>query len=225
MPQILPPPADTSGLPFANLPKPGGTPLKDARREKFCILVAHGMTQYKAYLEAGYSPGTTYNPNTRRGHLITYALKLSKRPKVTARIAELRSKTSDAINITSNDVLRMTIFLYYEGIRINQLSASAKAIELLGKFTGSWITRHVHEVRSGAADSALITRLARGDPQKMAFIRGLLVPDSFDLPPMIEAKVVEAAKEAAEEAEEAEVTTELSDTWSPDDIRVVNDEK
>ena len=80
--------------------------LKNIRQERFAYAVSRGRSQSDAYKEAGYKVLPTWK-STSAGKAASY---LAKNVRVAARIVELRERwaeeSSDALQITTTDVLR-----------------------------------------------------------------------------------------------------------------------
>ncbi|RJT36223.1 Terminase small subunit [Mesorhizobium waimense] len=67
------------------------------RQERFCLGLAEGLPQSRAYIEAGY---------TARGNAAEVeASKMVRLPKVTARVAELQAKAARRSEITVDDLV------------------------------------------------------------------------------------------------------------------------
>ncbi|WP_292492559.1 terminase small subunit [Mesorhizobium sp.] len=69
----------------------------NTRQERFCLLLAEGLPQSRAYIEAGYA--------ARGNAAEASASQLLRNPKVASRVAELQAKAARRSEITVDDLV------------------------------------------------------------------------------------------------------------------------
>lgn len=109
------------------------------KEEKFCNNFVSGMNQSDAYREA-------YDNNMTDKQIWEEASKLMKKPKVIQRITELRDKASDkAIKSAIERKIWLTNQIDDED---NSLNDRLKALDILNKMDGEYITKIDADVRT-----------------------------------------------------------------------------
>src|SRR5262245_26319832 len=105
----------------------------NARQEKFARLLAEGMPQSRAYVEAGYEA----RGNSAEAH----ASALVRIGKVAFRLAELRAENANASKITVQSVTQMLIAAYELSMTERQGGAATQAAMGLAKPHGFLVDR------------------------------------------------------------------------------------
>lgn len=135
--------------------------LSNARHELFCQNLSKGMTQDKAYAEAGYKPNR-HN-----------AARLNTNETIRKRVAELQSRNiekQDLIGaVTTERLLAMA-----EEARAKAMaekggaSAAIQALTAIAKLTGKWIERSEQTTKtddlSQLSDAQLAAIIRQGEP-------------------------------------------------------------
>ena len=107
--------------------------LPNARQERFAQNLAKGMTQDKAYAEAGYKPNR-HNASA-----------LKAKQHISNRVAELMQRNvekQDAmVEITTQRLLGMAEEARVLAMQQNQPAAAVTALTAIAKLSGRWIER------------------------------------------------------------------------------------
>jgi hypothetical protein len=136
--------------------------LKNARHELFCQNLAKGMTQDRAYAEAGYKPNR-HN-----------ATRLNTNEAIRNRVSELLTrnvqKQDEKVAITTQSLLAEA-----EAARVKAMSekggaaAAIAALTAKGKLAGVWIERSEQTTKTADLDSLSDAELAaiirQGQPE------------------------------------------------------------
>jgi phage terminase small subunit len=105
----------------------------NARQERFAQLLAEGMPQSRAYIEAGYK--------ARGNAAYAEASRLVRKDKVMARLDALRVDHAEAANVTVQSVTQMLIAAYELSISERQGGAATQAAMGLAKLHGFLVDR------------------------------------------------------------------------------------
>ncbi|RWN51944.1 terminase small subunit [Mesorhizobium sp.] len=93
------------------------------RQERFCLGLAEGLPQSRAYIEAGY--------RARGNAAEVEASKMVRLPKVAARIAELQAEAARRSEITVNDLVADLSIMFKLALATKNPAAGVSAV--LGK--------------------------------------------------------------------------------------------
>ena len=117
------------------IPEDGTKPLINIRHEAFAMRVAAGDTQVKAVKLAGYAPA----------HAHVAGSKLIRMPHIRARIEYLKSLTTEraveSIALSKGWVLQELTANVSRAVKLEDLSAANRALELVGKELGMFVER------------------------------------------------------------------------------------
>ena len=106
-----------------------------AKQEKFCQNIVKGMSQSDAYREA-------YNTGKGKDKTVwENASRLMNDSKVTARIEELKQKTTAEIKYTVEDSFRKLSEIQDLALKNKKLTDAIKAEELKGKLKGLYVEK------------------------------------------------------------------------------------
>lgn len=141
--------------------------LANARRETFCQLVAAGTPMIDAYREAGYKPSNAA------------AYELGRDVNMNRRIAEIRremvSQAAGMIEAAFNpDEVdhKWLVTQLYQNVQIGReqgdISASTKALELIGKLNGLYIGKGDKQLSRNPQHHGLPNRRKADDIQEIA---------------------------------------------------------
>src|SRR5262245_6522377 len=100
----------------------------NAQQEKFARLLAEGMPQSRAYIEAGYKA----RGNSAEAH----ASALVRIRKVASRLNQLRAENAKASKVTVQSITKMLIAAYDLSITEKQAGAATQAAMGLAKLHG-----------------------------------------------------------------------------------------
>ncbi|CAN7470004.1 terminase small subunit [Mesorhizobium sp. LjNodule214] len=103
------------------------------RQERFCLGVAEGLPQSRAYIAAGYA--------ARGNAAEVEASKMVRLPKVAARVAELQAKAARRSEITVDSLVAELEDMLQLATRVGQPSAGVSAIMGKAKLLGLVIDR------------------------------------------------------------------------------------
>ena len=131
--------------------------LPNARQERFAQNLAKGMTQDKAYAEAGYKPNR-HNASA-----------LKTKQHISNRIAELMQRNvqkQDAmVEITTQRLLEMAEEARVLAMQQNQPAAALTALTAIAKLSGRWIERSEQTTKTDDLNTL-------SDAQLAAIIKG-----------------------------------------------------
>src|SRR5262245_39408017 len=99
-------------------------PLKNTRREKFCLALAEGQSAHQAYIAAGFKP-SRHN-----------AHRLSTKEHIQSRLAELQAAAQRNSEVTVASLLRELEDARVEAKTLKQLSACVRAVEAKARIAG-----------------------------------------------------------------------------------------
>jgi hypothetical protein len=102
-------------------------PLKNARRERFCLALAEGMSQAAAYVRAGYKETASSNANAAR---------LIAIDSVAARLAELKAEAAANSKITAESLIKELEHARQRADSLDQIAASVAAIKTKAMIAG-----------------------------------------------------------------------------------------
>ncbi|RWI42246.1 MAG: hypothetical protein EOQ93_31755 [Mesorhizobium sp.] len=103
------------------------------RQERFCLGLAEGLPQSRAYIEAGY---------TARGNAAEVeASKMVRLPKVAARVAELRADAAKRSGITVDDLVTDLNLMFKLALATKNPAAGVTAVMGKAKLLGLIIDR------------------------------------------------------------------------------------
>ncbi|RWA60693.1 MAG: Terminase small subunit [Mesorhizobium sp.] len=103
------------------------------RQERFCLGLAEGLPQSRAYIEAGYS--------ARGNAAEVEASKMVRLPKVAARIAELRADAAKRSEITIDDLVADLNLMFKLALATKNPAAGVTAVMGKAKLLGLIIDR------------------------------------------------------------------------------------
>jgi hypothetical protein len=135
--------------------------LPNARHELFCQNRAKGMTQDRAYVEAGYKPNR-HN-----------ATRLNTNETIRNRVSELLTrnvqKQDEIAAVTAESLLREAEEARQKAMELGQTSAAIQAIVAKGKLGGVWIERSERTNIKGdlesLSDAELAAIVRQGQPE------------------------------------------------------------
>src|SRR5262249_22036423 len=102
-------------------------PLKNVRRERFCLALAEGLSQAAAYQRAGYKQTASCAANAAR---------LIAIDSVKVRLAELKAEAAASSQITVQSLLAELEHARKRADSLDQLAASVKAIQVKAQIAG-----------------------------------------------------------------------------------------
>jgi phage terminase small subunit len=102
------------------------TALANTRHERFACAVASGEELTAAHERAGYSRSPT---NARR---------LSRRPTVRARVAELQKEIAMEAKVTAEQLIGKLFDIVAEARQAGQFAAASASIERIARIAGLW---------------------------------------------------------------------------------------
>jgi len=102
-------------------------PLKNVRRERFCLALAEGMSQAAAYRRAGYKESASSNANAAR---------LIAIDSVAARAGELKAEAATRNQITVESLARELEHARQRADSLDQIAASVAAIKIKAQIAG-----------------------------------------------------------------------------------------
>ena len=127
-----------------------------AKQEQFAQLVASGSSNTAAYREAYDSTGSS---------ITVQASRLASNANVSLRIQEIQGDAAAADTWTRQKLLRLLSMRSEAALDAGQLSASIKALELIGKITGLLTDRVEH---TGTIEHAHYAQLTMDQLQAIA---------------------------------------------------------
>src|SRR6266481_2198053 len=129
--------------------------LNNPRHEQFAQLVATGQSPAQAYVAVGYEEKGSYTCGPR----------LLKRNEIRARVDELRQQVArsavDAATLNRQFVLTELMDNAIKAKEMQQISASNRALELLGKELGLFVERTEHTFWNGDPNTLSDDQLAQ----------------------------------------------------------------
>jgi phage terminase small subunit len=135
--------------------------LPNAKHELFCQNLAKGMTQEKAYVEAGYKPNR-FNASA-----------LKTKQHIAKRLDELLTrnitKQDEVIAISAESLMREAEEARVKAMELGQTSAAIQAIVAKGKLGGVWVERSERTNIKGdlesLSDAELAAIVRQGQPE------------------------------------------------------------
>ena len=105
----------------------------NSRQERFAQLLAEGMPQSRAYIEAGYK--------ARGNAAYAEASRLVRKDKVMTRLDALRVDHAEASNVTVKSITHMLVATYELSVAEKQCGAATQAAMGLAKLHGFLVDR------------------------------------------------------------------------------------
>jgi len=127
-------------------------PLKNNRRERFCLALAEGVSQAAAYQKAGYKQTASCAANAAR---------LIAIDSVKARVAELKAEAAANNQVTVQSLLQELELARSKADSLDQLSAAVKATSEKAKISGLMTQRiEVTHIDKVFADTDTVEQIA-----------------------------------------------------------------
>lgn len=113
-------------------------PLKNARHEKFCLLVVEGEASGPAYAKAGFKSRSSKARDANAARLIAT-------DKVKARLAELKGAAARRAEVSVDSLCRELDEAAAQAALLEQTSARVQAIMGKARITGHYVGERVNQ--------------------------------------------------------------------------------
>ena len=100
------------------------SPLRNTRREKFCLALAEGKSAHESYIEAGYKP-------CRQN-----AARMTTNDDIQCRVAEIQNAAAKKTEVTIESLLSELEEARHKASTLDQMSAAVKAIGEKARISG-----------------------------------------------------------------------------------------
>jgi len=119
----------------AKIQVPGSNVLLTPRQELFCHEFIKDLNAVAAAIRAGYAKNNA-NKN---------AYMLTKDPKISERLAELKADQTKRTKIEADDILRRLVRISEKTEQEGDYNAAIRSLELLGKHQAMWTEKTINE--------------------------------------------------------------------------------